>query len=116
MVEKTNRNFLNQIQAYKLTQFIESEYVKLGKSDAEFAELASKAINCEVTERNVTNRRKALGIESTKDVQRERLAKERERKQASRVNPPEFNYNEMIVQRLNAVIERLDVLIRLWKE
>ena len=67
---------LAMAEQFKLTKFVEAEYVKADANDSEFAATAQEILGFKVTNHNVAGVRRALGIESTLD-RRAREAKER---------------------------------------
>lgn len=121
---------LGAVNSAKLVKFIETEYSSLGKSDREFAEVATKALGFPVSSAAVNHRRVALNIRSWQDTRKEenakkadelraqKLAKGRDRKLLERNKIKEVFVVEervLIVQRLDMIVQRLDSLIDLWK-
>jgi len=65
--EKIGIAKLGMVHSARLVTFIETEYLKSGLGDAEFAEKASKALGFSVNAYHVKNRRDELGIVSGRE-------------------------------------------------
>jgi hypothetical protein len=57
----------NLVDSARLTMLVQDEYTASDKSDDAFAQYASQKLGRRVTESNVFNRRRQLGIQSKKD-------------------------------------------------
>lgn len=66
---KATRDYsaLKMVESARLTMLIQDEYTSSDKSDDEFAQYASQKMGRRITEANVFNRRRQLGIQSKKD-------------------------------------------------